>query len=216
MAPCGSRHFIGQDSLCKLSSFREAGQGGRWHRSNRDPIFRRIFQSELIDPVPELTKSSHGLYYLAYVLEELLKEVMRDGELTEAALDRVRRRFGDKPNSMTRELEELRERVTANPDGLAPEVLKENFQRAVVAHIERELTRYRQLRVERQEREEKEEAARQAADVLPEAPVLDKIMRYETTLERQMYRAMDQLERLQRRRAGEEVPPPVNVEVSRE
>jgi hypothetical protein len=43
---------------------------------------------------------------------------------------------------------------------------------------------------------------------------LDKIMRYETTLERQLYRAMDQLERLQRRREGEEVPPPVNVELS--
>jgi hypothetical protein len=161
-------------------------------------------------------KSTHGLDYLSCVLEALLKEVVRDGELTEAAFDRVRRRFGDTSNSVTRELGELRERITANPDGLAPEVLKDNFRRAVVAYIERELNLYRQLRGERQEREEKEEAARQAADVLPGPAVLDKIMRYETTLERQLYRAMDQLERLQRRRDGEEVPPPVNVELSRE
>jgi hypothetical protein len=26
LAPCGSRHFIGQDSLWKLSSFRGSGQ----------------------------------------------------------------------------------------------------------------------------------------------------------------------------------------------
>ena len=83
-------------------------------------------------------------------------------------------------------MSELRERIIANPDGLAPEVLKGNFQRAAMAHIERELDSYRRLRGERKEREEKEEAARQAADILPETAVLDKITRYETTLGRQM------------------------------
>ena len=58
------------------------------------------------------------------------------------------------------------------------------------------------------------EQARQAAAVLPSAAVLDKIMRYETKLERQMYRAMAQLERVQRMRRGEEVPSPLSVEVS--
>jgi hypothetical protein len=61
------------------------------------------------------------------------------------------------------------------------------------------------------ERETKVEQARQAAVVLPSIEVLDKIMRYETKLERQMYRAMNQLERLQRRRLGEVVPPPLSM-----
>ena len=39
-------------------------------------------------------------------------------------------------------------------------------------------------------------------------------MRYETTLERQLYRAMNQLERVQRRRQGDVVPPPLTMEVS--
>lgn len=56
--------------------------------------------------------------------------------------------------------------------------------------------------------------AHRAADVLPNAEVLDKILRYETTLERQLYRAMHQLERLQRMRKGEFVPAPVTMEVS--
>jgi hypothetical protein len=68
---------------------------------------------------------------------------------------------------------------------------------------------------QREEREENEEAARQAAEVLPSPPVLDKILRYEATVERQLYRAMNQLERLQRRRNGEEVPPPITMDVSR-
>lgn len=37
--------------------------------------------------------------------------------------------------------------------------------------------------------------------------------RYETTLERQIYRALDALERLQRLRAGEVMPPPLQVSV---
>ena len=50
--------------------------------------------------------------------------------------------------------------------------------------------------------------------MLPSAETLDKILRYETKLERQLYRAMNQLERLQRMRQGESVPPPLTMEVS--
>lgn len=45
---------------------------------------------------------------------------------------------------------------------------------------------------------------------------LETIQRYETTVERQLYRAMNQLERLQRLRGGEVVPPPISVEVHSE
>ncbi len=43
----------------------------------------------------------------------------------------------------------------------------------------------------------------------PEAT--NRVVRYEAHIMRQMYHAMDQLERLQRRREGEFVPPPVNA-----
>jgi hypothetical protein len=52
------------------------------------------------------------------------------------------------------------------------------------------------------------------AAVLPSVAVLEKIQRYETKLERQMFRAMAQLERLQRMRLGESLPAPLTVEVS--
>jgi hypothetical protein len=42
----------------------------------------------------------------------------------------------------------------------------------------------------------------------------DTLLRYETTNERQLYRAIDQLERLQRGRAGDYVPPPVKLGLS--
>jgi hypothetical protein len=50
---------------------------------------------------------------------------------------------------------------------------------------------------------------------LPPADVTDKILRYEAHLESQLYRAMDQLERLQPQRKGERVPPPLHVNLGR-
>ena len=40
------------------------------------------------------------------------------------------------------------------------------------------------------------------------------LQRYVTHLERQLYRDMDQLERLQRRRLGDAVPPPINLNLT--
>jgi hypothetical protein len=50
----------------------------------------------------------------------------------------------------------------------------------------------------------------------PNAQAVERIRRYEPMLHRQLNRAMDQLERLQRRRRGEAVPPPVNAHLSLE
>jgi hypothetical protein len=54
-----------------------------------------------------------------------------------------------------------------------------------------------------------------AQHVIPNADVLDKVLRYETTIERQLGRTIDRLERLQRRRQGEMIPPPVSVHLTR-
>ena len=65
-----------------------------------------------------------------------------------------------------------------------------------------------------EERENQVEAAHVASALLPDSKVMDKVLRYEAKLERQMHRAIHQLERLQRMRRGEPVPPPLTVEVS--
>lgn len=48
---------------------------------------------------------------------------------------------------------------------------------------------------------------------LPSTEAIDKLIRYERHLEVQLSRATDQLERLQRRRIGDAVPPPLTVNV---
>jgi hypothetical protein len=189
--------------------------GGYWQRKKCEPeTFRRFFNG-LHDPITEMEQSARGLRYLIHVLEELRADVTREGGLTEAVLGRARRRFGEQETSLIRELAGVRDGLAANPEGLSVEALKEKQLRAVLGRIEGRLNLYRLLIGDCEEREEKEEAARQSAEVLPSPAVLDKIMRYEATVERQLYRAMNQLERLQRRRNGEQVPPPLTMDVSR-
>jgi len=49
---------------------------------------------------------------------------------------------------------------------------------------------------------------------LPSREATDKLLRYENHFERQVYRAMDELERIQRRRRGESVPAPLNINLT--
>lgn len=48
---------------------------------------------------------------------------------------------------------------------------------------------------------------------IPSKDELDRLLRYEGAIERQLYKAVNQLERLQRLRAGDSVPPPLQVDV---
>jgi hypothetical protein len=49
---------------------------------------------------------------------------------------------------------------------------------------------------------------------IPSKNELDRLLRYEGAIERQLYKAMNQLERLQRMRSGDNVPAPVEVDVN--
>jgi hypothetical protein len=50
---------------------------------------------------------------------------------------------------------------------------------------------------------------------IPKAEALDRLLRAESSAERNLGRAIDRLERLQRRRMGEAVPPPLSVRLTR-
>jgi hypothetical protein len=53
-----------------------------------------------------------------------------------------------------------------------------------------------------------------SVSAIPSGPGFERLQRYETSIKRDMYRAIDRLELLQRRRKGEPPPPTVNVNVS--
>ena len=87
---------------------------------------------------------------------------------------------------------------------------------AVLALISREIGRLQTVQEIYQAKATLELEALRARLALPPREVLDKILRYETTTSRQQYKAMAELERLQRMRRGEPVLPAINVEISNE
>ena len=48
---------------------------------------------------------------------------------------------------------------------------------------------------------------------IPSKDELERLLRYEGTIERQLYKALNQLERLQRMRAGDEIPAPIELDL---
>lgn len=136
----------------------------------------------------------------------------REGALNEDAIKCVL--VGNKPNTISKRLEDLRSWFVNNPENLDPADLLARHQKQVSEFFDRELSHLRMKEEECAEWEWNEKHARLDASALPSIEVLDKIMRYETKLQRQLARAMSQLERLQRMRQGENVPPPLTMEVT--
>jgi len=85
----------------------------------------------------------------------------------------------------------------------------------IIASIDNRLERISTFEEYASEREKLAVDAEARSFSLPPADAADKLLRYETHLDRQLYRAMDQLERLQRQRRGENVPPPLNINLSK-
>jgi hypothetical protein len=171
--------------------------------------------------------SMAGLTKAMDVLGQVRGAVEKDGELTEAAWEPVRQVFGAGPNPLATDLQRVWEDSLHNPESLltaeelaelTPEAradaLRAGRRERMLTFIDRELMRYELQQTEMRKAEERETQARRDASFLPSRDALDNIWRYETMLERQFYRAMNQLERLQRARRGEVVPPPLMMEVS--
>jgi hypothetical protein len=92
---------------------------------------------------------------------------------------------------------------------------KEENRAAVVASIDNLLGKISTLQVHATECENLALDAEARSFSLPPAEATDKLLRYETPMDRKLYRAMDQIERLQRQRRGENVPPPLNINLGR-
>lgn len=188
---------------------------GWWSRNEGDVAMNWLVWIHSLDMVGEMEKTGQGVRYLKFVLEEVRDDVAKEGQITEGALNRTLDRFARKSNHITDQLAKFRGIPEEAPERRAADGLAARPGRLVLDYLDDKLRSlaWRLRRIE--EYEEKEEELRRAASVLPSAEKLDKILRYETTLDRQFYRAMNQLERLQRMRRGENVPPPLTMEVSK-
>ncbi len=160
-----------------------------------------------------------GLARMETILEEAEFDIMSSGRLSPLTQSRMWMAFGfwdldvaieclvaDPPTNKTQgQQSDSTEEKRANQHRL-------RFFREVRDKLQVQINR---LKEHAERREELEEDAERRSFSLPSAEDADRVLRYEAHLDRKLYRAMDELERIQRRRKGENVPPPLNVNMGR-
>lgn len=92
----------------------------------------------------------------------------------------------------------------------SPEESKEGF----LEEVKEEIKRLRNYEKEKEKVASGKLALESLRHGVPDTPQLDRLLRYETTLDRAIDRTLNQLERYQRMRLGQPVPPPINLNVS--
>jgi len=171
-------------------------------------------QSVLQSVDRSLREHSSGLTHLSAILGLAKAELASDGQISEPVRKNIFRLFysTDLPfATLCRNADYLE----APMEGRTPErniekdlLTDRAFITGVIDQKLKELDLLKKFSIER---------AKLALDAedrsssLPSGDAIDKIVRYEAHLDRKLYRAMDQLERLQRQRKGENVPPPLNI-----
>ena len=172
-----------------------------------------------------LGKSTAGIAYLREAVEEAFDELESEGTVSEVSIDELERVFGEEADSPVTMLkvwfvEEMPEgnEEDLDSDGEPRRRRRTSAKKKAAARKHLEMTLKNLDRQERKLHKHERinlEIVRQRLSI-PKAAELERIQRYETAIRRGMYQAIDQLERLQRRRRGEPSPPTVNVNVANE
>ena len=158
-----------------------------------------------------------GLYYLRMLLTIAKSEITSEGYISEKLREKILSAFfsWDYTFALACFYSGPSEtKVQPNP---SPDAGEEEAKRraSLLKFIDDRLRRIDDFRGLVNEREELALDAESRRMSLPPADATDKLLRYEAHLDRQLYRAMDQLERLQRQRRGEKVPPPLHISLER-
>ena len=139
--------------------------------------------------------------------------VRKEGELTEPMLARLMKVLEGR-ECMIESLQKAQEVPPTEAEGLSAEALKAKRRERLLGFLDQQLVCCEAGLHEIGELHEWTKQMRLDASLLPGRKTMDRILRYETTLERQLYRAMNHLERLQRLRKGEVVPAPLAIQVT--
>jgi hypothetical protein len=171
----------------------------------------------------QITMRGHpsGLAMLRTILNRAKSEVADKGYLSNSLRFRICNAFFLWDRSFAVEIKLSPGPAEGGKGGSAKEIVSTADQQAdkkrtsLIARIDDQLKKICRLEELANEREKLELDAAARSLSLPPADKADTVLRYETHLDRQLQRAMDQLERLQLRRNGQKVPPPLDISLGR-
>jgi hypothetical protein len=159
-----------------------------------------------MDITDMLAAKDAGREYLLNILRQARQTCERDQGITREMFETTFKPFGNSLKSLTDPLTRMMEESAAHfkkPD--ASENLKK-LGRDALAFFDEKIRQYEQLKAGRRPQVDPDLQSRQKAALLPAPHILYKILRYESAQERQFFRALHQLQKLQSRRRPAEQP----------
>lgn len=173
----------------------------------------------------KLRRSSMGLRFLISILEEMKSEIQESGWMSKDTEMKLFEHFGTDKGGVGFMLYLFNHMATdgqrmtkENPDKYGDTPQPEKCKEVMLKTIDKEIQQMEEFIEVFQEHEGWEAEANKLGLALPDKDSIDKILRYETAVERQFYKALHELIRLQSARKGEKPPTPIaiDVDVSRE
>ena len=177
------------------------------------------------DSKEKLRRSSMGLQYLIGILKDVRSEIEEDGhfcqETRKMILDNFYTEKGSPAfmilffNHMVTDGQRLSEE---DPEKFGESIDPKKAKAIMLKTIDDEVKTMEKFKKKFEEFEGWQSNANCLSLHLPDKVVLDKTLRYETTIERQFYRALHELIRLQSARLGGNPPAPlaIDVDISKE
>jgi hypothetical protein len=142
----------------------------------------------------------HPDQYMEKDLRELWDKIEQGGEIDKTAIAKITDDADEAYPSLLARLNALHAQVSQNPGNLDPAALRESNKQKILDVLDIEIKRLSDKQINRRKREAFKEQAHRNSDSIPGMNVVQKILRVETALDRQLFRAIEHLERLQTRR----------------
>ena len=199
------RRLLAVESGAIATSIDEGVQARMQQENPRLPATKATIWGE--DPLRHLAQSAMGFASQQHYLEKVRVAVEEAGELNEAILKRL-----DNPliHHFLELPEHLQDLCLKLPENLPPAEVasyREEAKAKVLDYLDGRSRSAAFLQKRHEEQERITALSQQSADALPKPETLDRIIRYESMLNRQLFRAMKQLRTLQKeRREGRQNP----------
>jgi hypothetical protein len=155
------------------------------------------------DIVAALSATNHGCDIILAALRTALANFQRDNKVSDELLENLVKPFGTSGKCFHDPVCKLIEEMARKPASIDPQVVYDDFARGVVGFFNDQIRHFEQIKAGRTPRLDAAVRARHAAAALPKPDALERILRYETVLQRQIHRATEQLSRLQLQRQSQ-------------
>jgi hypothetical protein len=150
----------------------------------------------------------HMDHYIEKDLIELRQKIEQGGDFSKDDIAKIADDADGAYPSLLRRLNAVYAQISQNSGNLDPAALRESNRQKVLDTLDEQIKKLSEQQITRRRQEANKEQAHRNSEFIPRMDIVHKILRIETTLERQLFRAIEQFEKLQTRRLGNDPSTP--------